>query len=51
MLTVHRVFAVIFVLLGLALLVETLLLGGGQVGYLAAAVFLALGYLRWRAAR
>jgi hypothetical protein len=51
MLTVHRVFAIVFVLLGVVLLVETLWLGGGQVGFLAAAVFIVLGVLRWRAAR
>jgi hypothetical protein len=51
MLKVHRVFALVFIVLGVVLLLETLLLGGGQVGFLAAAVFIALGALRWRAAR
>ena len=41
----------VFLLLGVALLVRTLQLGGGEVGFLAAAVFLALGVLRLRAAR
>jgi hypothetical protein len=44
-----RVLALVFVAIGLALLVETTILGGGQVGYLAGAVFLLLGILRWRA--
>jgi hypothetical protein len=51
MLTANRVFAIVFLLLGVALLVRTLQLGGGEVGFLAAAVFLALGVLRLRAAR
>ncbi len=51
MLTANRLFAILFLLLGVAILVRTLALGGGQVGFLAAAVFIALGALRWRAAR
>jgi hypothetical protein len=51
MLTANRIFAILFLLLGVAILVRTLALGGGQVGFLAAAVFIALGGLRWRAAR
>jgi hypothetical protein len=46
-----RVFAVLFLAIGIALLVETTLLGGGQVGYLAGVVFVLLGLLRLRAAR
>jgi hypothetical protein len=51
MLTANRVLALVFVVLGCAILVRTLTLGGGQVGFLAGAVFVALGVLRWRAAR
>ena len=51
MVTVQRVMAVVLLVLGAALLVETLVIGGGQVGFLAAAVFVALGLLRLRAAR
>ena len=51
MLTVNRVFAVLFVALGVALVVRTALAGGGQVGYLTGAVFLLLGVLRLRAMR
>ncbi|MDX6532913.1 MAG: hypothetical protein QOF68_657 [Gaiellales bacterium] len=51
MLTVHKVFAGIFILLGVVILLQTLWLGGGQVGFLAAAVFIILGVLRWRATR
>ena len=43
--------AVVLLVIGVALLVRTLLLGGGQVGFLAAAVFIVLGLLRLRAAR
>jgi hypothetical protein len=51
MVTVQRVMAVVLLLLGVALLVETLVIGGGQVGFLAGAVFVALGLLRLRDAR
>jgi drug/metabolite transporter (DMT)-like permease len=51
MLTVNRVLGAILVVIGVALLVRTASLGGGQVGYLAGAVFVALGMLRLRAAR
>jgi hypothetical protein len=51
MLTAQRAVALVFLLLGVALLVRTISLGGGQVGFLAAAVFLLLGALRLRAAR
>jgi hypothetical protein len=37
--------------LGGAIALRTALLGGGQVGFLVAAVFLLLGWLRLRAAR
>jgi hypothetical protein len=51
MLRAQRAVALVFLALGLALLVRTVTLGGGQVGFLAAAVFLLLGLLRLRAAR
>jgi hypothetical protein len=51
MLRGQRVVALVFLALGVALLVRTVTLGGGQVGFLAAAVFLLLGLLRLRAAR
>ncbi|MDX6523211.1 MAG: hypothetical protein QOI17_724 [Gaiellales bacterium] len=51
MLRAQRVVALVFLALGVALLVRTVTLGGGQVGFLAAAVFLLLGLLRLRAAR
>ena len=49
MLRVNRILSVTFVTIGLALLVETAILGGGQVGFVAGAVFIALGILRYRA--
>jgi hypothetical protein len=51
MLRTQRAVALVFLALGVALLVRTVTLGGGQVGFLAAAVFLLLGLLRLRAAR
>ena len=51
MLRAQRAVALVFLALGVALLVRTVTLGGGQVGFLAAAVFLLLGLLRLRAAR
>jgi hypothetical protein len=51
MLRAQRLVALVFLALGVALLVRTVTLGGGQVGFLAAAVFLLLGLLRLRAAR
>jgi hypothetical protein len=51
MLRAQRLVALVFLALGVALLVRTVTLGGGQVGLLAAAVFLLLGLLRLRAAR
>ena len=44
----NQILAVAFVLIGLVALVETVYVGG-SLGYLVAAVFLALGVLRWRA--
>jgi hypothetical protein len=51
MLRIQRVVAYVFLALGVALLVRTVQIGGGSVGYLAGATFLALGALRLRAAR
>ena len=51
MLRVQRVVSYVFLALGVALLVETVAISGGSVGYLAGVVFLALGVLRLRAAR
>jgi hypothetical protein len=50
-LAANRILSYVFVLIGVVLLVETALLGGGQVGFLAGGVFVALGILRWRAMR
>jgi hypothetical protein len=50
-LTVNRVLSFAFILIGVALLIETAVLGGGEVGFLAGAVFIALGILRRRATR
>jgi hypothetical protein len=46
---VNRILAVVLVVIGVAALVETALLGGGQVGFLVGVVFVALGVIRWRA--
>jgi hypothetical protein len=56
MLRANRAIAVIFVVIGTVILVETTVLtvrdgGGLSVGFLLAAVFLVLGVLRWRAMR
>jgi len=51
MLAANRLFAVAFLVLGVALAVRTAAAGGGQVGFLMAAVFLVLGVLRLRATR
>jgi len=53
MLLVNRVLAVAFLMIGVALIIETAALGGRgfRVGYLAGVVFIALGLLRRRAAR
>jgi len=50
MLRVNQVMAAVLFVIGVALLLRTLQVGGGQVGFLAAAVFIVLGVLRWRAA-
>ena len=47
----NRILAAAFILIGVALLIETAILGGGQVGFIAGAVFIALGLLRRRAMR
>lgn len=49
MLRLNRAMAVILVTIGVAALVETAVLGGGQLGFLVGAAFVALGVLRWRA--
>ena len=52
LLLINRILAVAFLVIGVALLVETAFLARGagfQVGYLAGAVFVVLGVLRWRA--
>jgi hypothetical protein len=49
LLLVNRILAGAFLVIGVALLVETAALGGGQVGFLSGAVFVILGILRWRA--
>jgi hypothetical protein len=51
MLAANRILSYVFILIGVVLLVETALLGGGQVGFIAGAVFVALGLLRRRAMR
>jgi len=48
---VNRILAYVFIVIGVVLLVETAVLGGGEVGFLAGAVFIALGLLRRRAVR
>jgi hypothetical protein len=49
LLILNRILAGAFLVIGAALLIETALLGGGQVGFLSGAVFVVLGILRWRA--
>jgi hypothetical protein len=53
MLLLNRAIAVAFLMIGVALIIETAALGGRgfRVGYLAGVVFIALGLLRRRAAR
>jgi hypothetical protein len=51
MLAASRVMAYVLLALGVAILVETIFVGGGQVGFLAGAVFVVLGVLRIRALR
>jgi hypothetical protein len=49
MIAASRVVAYLFLAIGLAILAETIWLGGGQVGFLAGAVFIVLGMIRLRA--
>jgi hypothetical protein len=51
MLLVNRILSLAFLVIGVALLIETAVLGGGEVGFVAGAVFIALGILRRRAMR
>jgi hypothetical protein len=51
MLALGRVMAYLLLALGIAILVETAFVGGGQVGFLAGAVFALLGIIRIRALR
>ena len=53
MLLVNRVLSIAFLAIGIALIIETAVLGGRgfQVGYLAGVVFIALGLIRRRALR
>ena len=51
MLAATRVLAYFLLALGVAILAETIWLGGGQVGFLAGAVFVILGLIRLRALR
>jgi hypothetical protein len=52
-LALNRIFSLLFIAIGIVLIVETAAQGahGFQVGYLAGAVFIALGLLRRRAMR
>jgi hypothetical protein len=49
MLTLSRVMAWVLLGLGVAILIETIWVGGGQVGFLGGGVFVLLGILRIRA--
>jgi len=53
MLLLNRILSIAFLVIGIALIIETAVLGGRgfQVGYLGGVVFIALGLLRRRAAR
>jgi hypothetical protein len=51
MLAVGRIMAYVLLALGVVILAETVWLGGGQVGFLAGAVFVLLGVIRLRALR
>jgi hypothetical protein len=53
MLGVNRVLSLLFIAIGIVLIIETAAQGahGLRVGYLAGAVFIALGLLRRRALR
>jgi drug/metabolite transporter (DMT)-like permease len=49
LLRINHVLAIVFVVIGVALLVRTVSIQGGSVGYVIGAVFVILGVLRWRA--
>jgi hypothetical protein len=54
MLAVNRILSLLFIAIGIVLIIETAAQGahdGVPVGYLAGAVFIALGVLRRRALR
>ncbi len=51
MVAVGRLMAYVLVALGIAILAETIWIGGGTVGYLSGAVFIVLGIIRIRALR
>jgi hypothetical protein len=51
MIAASRAVAYLFLAIGVAILAETIWLGGGQVGFLAGAVFIILGVIRLRALR
>jgi hypothetical protein len=51
MVAVGRVMAYVLLALGIAILAETVWIGGGSVGYLAGAVFIVLGVIRIRTLR
>ena len=53
LLRVNRVLAIVFAVIGVALVVETATRGGGatSIGYLAGAAFLILAFVRWRVVR
>ena len=51
MVAASRAIAYLFLAIGVAILAETIWLGGGQVGFLAGAVFIVLGAIRLRALR
>jgi len=51
MVAVGRVMAYVLLALGIAILAETIWMGGGTVGYLSGAVFIVLGVIRIRALR
>jgi hypothetical protein len=50
MIVAARAFAVLFLVLGLAILVRTVMLGAHSSGLLIGAVFVAIGLIRMRAA-
>jgi drug/metabolite transporter (DMT)-like permease len=49
LLRVNHFLAVLFIVIGVALLVRTVTVHGGSVGYVIGVVFILLGVLRWRA--